>query len=144
MVLSDSTVYNEVMLRYLSFTLIENNFWYFRNSPFGFEVILGENHAIGVNTNIVQSVIGNNVRIGSNVYIEKSTIMSDVIIMDNNIIINSIIGPKCTINANCKLTSGCVLGPEIVLGQETVLGGAILELKERRGNIFFINLTRVF
>lgn len=97
-----------------------------------------------MHTNILQSVVGNNVRIGSNVHIEKSTIMSDVVIMDHCFIKNCIVGPKSTINADCKLTSGCVLGPEVLLEQGAILEGAVIQSKEPKGNVVLLILQKYF
>lgn len=103
--------------------------------------VLSRNSALGNDTRVANSVIGDHCTAGSNVTIENAYILPRNRVEDDCSIVNSVIFPDCLIKQGVRI-SGCILCPgTIVSDTNTEYADSILE--SRNGKILARRMSDV-
>lgn len=95
------------------------------------DTIIGRSSALGENTFVTRSVIGDGCTIGDNVRIENSHILSNVVIEDDSIVESSVVLSNCHLAKGVHLDA-CILSPGLSLQAKSRHADSILELDGKK------------
>ena len=83
--------------------------------------MIGYQSAIGEESVVQATVIGDHCEIGSRVKLDRSFLWDNVEIEDGATVIESILASDCVIKAGAVVNKGCIIGPGVVVGSNVEL-----------------------